>query len=340
MFWRPLYIVWILAGCSQTEPLSAPGRDALERIGNILGVAPTEIHVLSRTAPTVAAPEFSETRIALTDALALGDCGLVPLIAERNSALGRQKAESTRFLYEWRIWSGLTACHDQLADEAWFLEAVAGKRADVEIAIEALLTRGDEAQALQSALASPYPDLKSSADAYATAWADIAPLLLRALTGNAPPTDAEFQRFELALKQWGMTQHHAELGRAIRESAAWLLSANQMLDVAITENRLCPMGMATAEGHQAATFVQTYFANTIQQQIATVMQSTARLNRLWEPLRDASPRLAKHLMTEDLLRLPSGMSVALEARWATHIEKWQTLLRQCQLAPRAATTNS
>lgn len=333
-------LLLILTGCSQTDVQHGLGEAELQRVARILEVDPPDVITIKpRVRTEISVPPFSEARIGFTKALSLGECGLVPLIAERNSALGRQKAASTRFIYEWRIWEGLMACHTQFAKEPWFQTALVEKRHDVDIAVQAVLFQSIEADAVQSALTASFSDLKQSGAAYRDAWSRISPLLIQALHGGPSPTQAEHDAFEVALKHWGDTRHHAALGHAVRQTDAWLQAANGLLQDATTANRICPMGTPTAEGRRIAAFVRGYFASSIQSEVATVMQSVDGFDALWRPLRLASPSVARAATTDDLLLMAPGSIRALKQRWQTHVQGWQSILQQCQLAPRAETSN-
>ena len=335
-----IVLVLILTGCAQPESVYGPAEAELKRVATILNLDPLPISVTQRTAALRPNVALSETRIALTEALSLGECGLVPLIAERNSALGRQKVASTRFIYEWRIRHGLASCVEQFGDEDWFQEAMTGKAIDVEHAAYLVLFEGDEAQQLNSLLPSSYARLRDSTAAYRDAFGLITPIVLQAIEGQTAPTGEQQSTLETALKHWGNTRHHATLSQAIRQTDAWLVSANTLLTKAIDGNRLCPMKQPTTEGRQIASFIQGYFATNIQPQIADVFQSVDALDSLWIPLRDASKSIQRDATPSQLLRIEERALETLRARWAAHVQGWQTILQQCQLAPRAATTNS
>lgn len=332
-------LLLLLTGCAQTDPQFGLGEPELKRVATILEREPGPITIAPRHGSEFTIPPMSDARIGFTQALSLGECGLVPLIAERNSALGRQKAESTRFIYEWRIREGLLACQDQFADEIWFQEALADKQQDVETAIQAVLFQSIEADAVGRPLSSPFADLKRSNAAYRDAWSRIAPLFIQALDGGPSPTTDQYQAFEAALKQWGDTRHHATLGLAVRRTEGWLRAANALLTQATADNRICPMGSPTEKGRRIATFVQGYFASTIQRDVATLMQSIEHFDALWQPLRAASPSIAQTATTDELLLLSPGHIRTLQEGWQDHVKGWQTILQQCQLAPRADTTN-
>lgn len=325
----------LLTGCAPPEPSFGPSNEALERIGRILEVAPQRRTSEEKRPFDRRPPAYSEARIGLGNALALGDCGLVPLIAERNSALGRQKEDSVRFAYEWRIQAGLIQCAQLHGEAEWFQAALTAKASDLQVAIQRLLFHSPEAEQLRSPLPSGYTRTLDSAKAYEAAFADIRGTLLRAHAGQPPFSDDEIRAFERALKQWGETRHHAALGRAIRESIAWLAAANAAQAHALEINRLCPMGTATTKGRQLQQFITGYFAENIQPEIAAIRQAVASLKALWQVMNDQIPTL--NADPEALLLLQPGSLEAFDRHWQTHVRQWQELLAQCDLAPRATT---
>ncbi|MCG8312113.1 MAG: DUF3080 domain-containing protein [Pseudomonadales bacterium] len=60
--------------------------------------------------------ETAESRVGLLDFLSLHDCGLLHLVSERNSSLGKVMSEVARYYYEWLVLRGLQNC---LADETY-----------------------------------------------------------------------------------------------------------------------------------------------------------------------------------------------------------------------------
>ena len=107
-------LIWLLTiflvGCDWSQNSVAPTQQDLDRIATILDQDRIILTDPQRISAPVPALRLSETRISFGDALELGECGLLPLIAERNSSLGRQKQESIRLIYEWQLKVGLDQC--------------------------------------------------------------------------------------------------------------------------------------------------------------------------------------------------------------------------------------
>lgn len=332
----PLFAV-LLIGCQGSSKSLGPDQDDLDRVAAILNQSTEQLDKTMASEPSEPIVELSETRIRFGDALELAECGLLPLIAERNSSLGRQKQESTRLIYEWKVQAGLKACHS-LREFEWYQEAVQSKTQDVEASVIALLVQSEEAQRLQSKLSRPFEDLHQSSQAYALRSQPIYRILSDALTGASAPSSRAVTEFENALQYWSQTQHHGTLHQAITDTLAWLRIANRIQRRAIKINRICPMGTPTSEGRMIETFLKNYFGNHLQPKWSAVIRSLDGIERQWQKL--PLTRISNDALVDGLLELPSGTRHQLRMLLSTHIKQWQTILQGCDLAPRAATTNS
>ena len=326
-----------MIGCQGPTHSLSPDQDDLDRIAAILNQPTEQLGKITTTEPDRPVVELSETRIRFGDALELGECGLLPLIAERNSSLGRQKQESTRLVYEWKVQAGLNACHS-LQEFQWYQEAVQSKTQDVEASVIALLMQSEEAQRLQSKLSRPFAGLNESSQAYAQRSQPIFRTLNHALTGASAPGSLAATEFENALHQWSQTQHHGTLHQAITETLAWLTVANRIQNQAIKANRLCPMGTPTNKGQMIETFLTNYFRIHLQPKWSAVIRSLDGLEHQWKQL--PLTLITNDALIDGLLELPSGTRHQLRMLLSTHIKQWQTILQDCDLAPRAETMNS
>jgi hypothetical protein len=335
--WIPILIISLLlvAGCESKQTTYAPDHDALVRVSRILDQEVPTLKIPPRTPAHFDLPTLSEARIGLTQALKLGECGLVPLIAERNSALGRQKQASTRFWYEWSIDAGLAQCADQFSDTDWFQDATRAKAKDLEIALAQVLLSGEEARQLRTSTSTAYPSLAVSGSTYTEAMQNVRAIALNALTRDGAPADGTLSDFEDALKRWGQTHHHATLGQSVRESIGWLKHANELQSQAIRRNRICPMGTPTEAGRRIDAFVRGHFTHAIQPRLSETARAVSQMKALWEPLLIHNPTLQDTLDFDRLLSLESGTLDTFKSVVDQHIDQWQALLDQCDLSPRA-----
>lgn len=333
--------IWLLAiflvGCDWTDNSFAPDQDDLDRIASILGeesiALPPPLAIESQT------PELglSETRISIGDALELGECGLLPLIAERNSSLGRQKQESTRLIYEWTLKSGLDQC-SQLNQEEWFQKARIAKTRDVEIAVIKLLMRSEEADRIHSKINKPFASLDESRMAYLNRTQPIVQVLTGALKQSVPPSNVTITEFEESLRAWSQTQHHGTLHQAIIETKIWLQNANTVQRQALEANRLCPMGTPTESGRNMQFFIRNYFGGTIQPKLSSITRALDELGSTWSTL--PITLWSGDTLIDALLKVPPRYRDEFRNELKTHIHNWQQLLQSCGLSARAETTNS
>ena len=137
----------------------------------------------------------------------------MPLIAERN-LFRRQKQESTRLIYEWKLKAGLNQC-DQLDDQEWFKHETKGK--DVEIAVLQLLTQSEEATRIHLKIPKPFATLAESRLFISTGHS-------RSLDHRSSITEIHtasggtVTQFEQSLYDWSQTQHQGTLHQAIRNT--------------------------------------------------------------------------------------------------------------------------
>ena len=309
----------------------------MDRIASILGQDPIALPPQTRIKAQTPDLDLSDTRISFGDALELGECGLLPLIAERNSSLGRQKQESTRLMYEWALKYGLDQC-SPLNDQEWFQKARIAKTKDVEASVIKLLTQSEEADRIHSKINQPFATLAESRIAYINRTQPVTQLITQALRKAAPPSNATITQFEESLRSWSQTQHHGSLHQAIIEARIWLQTANTLQRSAMEANQMCPMGTPTERGRNMQIFIRNYFGGTIQPKLSSITRGLDELNSIWSGL---PITLWTHdTLVDALLALPPGYRDELRKELGMHITNWQRLLQSCGLSARADTTNS
>ncbi|MEG3593228.1 MAG: DUF3080 family protein [Pseudomonadota bacterium] len=336
-----LRLIWLLAiflvGCDYTQESITPTQDDLDRIASILGQDRRPLLASSVTPARTSSLKLSDTRISFADALELGGCGLLPLIAERNSSLGRQKQESTRLIYEWKLKAGLNQC-DQLDDQEWFKKALETKAKDVEIAVLQLLTQSEEATRIHLKIPKPFATLTESRVAYLDRSQPVIQFIVQALQKSTPPPAETITQFEQSLYDWSQTQHHGTLHQAIVETRDWLAAANTLQRATIAANQLCPMGTPTERGRNLQSFVRDFFGGLVQPKLSSVAQAIDEFQLIWSVL---PITLWTHdTMVDTMLKLPAGYRTGLRDDLRVHIKNWQLILQSCGLNVRADTTNS
>ena len=329
-------LIFLAAGCGSESSSIGPSQSDLDRVAQILEQPKIEIAPILGTVRRPQIRGFSETRIGFRDALDLGGCRLLPIIAERNSSLGRQKQASVRLVYEWKIASGLAAC-PQLRDKPWFQDVLLSKQDDVTIAVAHLLFKSQEAKLLNSYLSRPFLKLSVSSVAYKQRFEPVRRLLLQALNHEIPPSARKISEFEEALSKWSNTQHHASLRQAVHESISWLLVANRLQRKTILEGPICPMGTPTLKARRIKSFLSGYFSNAIQPKLSIISRSLRSFVLQWDPVvLDSFPGQTLPL---HLLGLSLDAEKQLKTELRRHVKQWQIILEKCQLEPRAMTNS-
>ena len=331
-----ILLIFLAAGCGGESSSIGLSQSDLDRVAQILGQPKTKSVPISGTVHRPQIRGFSETRVGFRDALQLGDCKLLPMIAERNSSLGRQKQASVRLVYEWKIASGLAAC-TQLLDKPWFQDVLLSKQDDVTIAVTRLLFKSEEAKLLNSHLSRPFSKLSVSSVAYKQRFDPVRRLLIQALNHEIPPTSKKISEFEEALSKWSRTQHHASLRQAVHETISWLLVANRLQAKTILDGRICPMGTPTLKARRIKSFINGYFGNAIQPKLSTISRSLRSFVLQWDSIvLDSFPGQTLPL---HLLGLSLGAEKQLRTELQRHVKQWQIILEKCQLEPRAMTNS-
>lgn len=329
------FFLLLAAGCSTTTEPFQPSENDLDRVANILKQSKVEIKKITSFQSNWRAPKLSEARISFGDALALGECGLIPLIADRNSALGKQKPESIQFIYEWKLMHGLRTCNLAIKQEQWFRDILAVKSQDLNTAALLVLTRSDESVKVRSQRSTGLT-LHQSMSVYNNAFTQIRQLILQANNFQEPPTKKQISDFESALKEFASSHHHGRLGQAIRYTSAWLDGSILIQTKALRENKICPMGTPTQMGKDVQAFVRGYLANEILPRFAKIIQAYQQLQNLWQPIIERY-NLPPEFLNTEILRIKPSQFDQLTNQLKTHINLWQKVLQNCQLSTRTET---
>ncbi|TDF41580.1 DUF3080 family protein [Alteromonadaceae bacterium M269] len=111
---------WLgLLGCSQQTELESSLETYAKRMANILEVDAIEIETPTLSRPKdalprkVDIPEIKSESISLITLSKLNQCGLGPLIAQRNTSLGKVQLPSTRLKWEYEFSLQLKTCSQQ-----------------------------------------------------------------------------------------------------------------------------------------------------------------------------------------------------------------------------------
>ncbi len=136
--WVITVFLWLgVSACSQKPFLQSTLDEYGQRIAYILEAdwQVTAIAAADSMAPPKKAQPVTATRqIKLNEFYQLPDCGIKPIIAERNTTLGKLQAPSQRYLYDFRLYQALKDCLTRTSDEvqASLLPLLEQKQRDVQ----------------------------------------------------------------------------------------------------------------------------------------------------------------------------------------------------------------
>lgn len=112
---------FLLLGCGGQSELESATIDYAERLARVLK---TEINI-SQPVLTLAYPDapqralnIPEKTLKLSEFYAINNCPLAPLIAQRNTALGKVETPSRRYVYELDVLNALAICASQVDENA------------------------------------------------------------------------------------------------------------------------------------------------------------------------------------------------------------------------------
>ena len=115
----------VIAGCSQKPFLLDTIETYAERLGNVLNASP-ELTFEGQVEPGSTAlarkndaslTDKERETINLREFYNLPDCGIKPIIAERNTTLGKIQSPSQRYLYEVRLMRALKNCFASVSSQ-------------------------------------------------------------------------------------------------------------------------------------------------------------------------------------------------------------------------------
>jgi Protein of unknown function (DUF3080) len=286
----------LLPGCAEEGP-DAKFENYLNRLGRTLAVAPAR--VVPRAAPVRPSPgsiriDAPASKLDTLDFLALSGCDIQVTIGKRNSSLGRMARASQRLLLDLEYLRLAPACSAYLReqgenmladtlDQAWEL-----KRRHLPAMIFNATLGSEEYRKFwkRPALPGNYP--ANTGSAVITALGAINNHARRWLTGDFLANNREFETLlgEVARGDGGA------LLQALAGQAAWLASANQLLQQRLAQGPLCSPGRRPAASDILENVIRKYFIGDIQPWSAAVGR---RYHELLSPIAELEQLLGATL---------------------------------------------
>jgi len=342
-----LLLISLLTGCSKPEG-QALLEDYLYRLGN---ATDTQINSnLDPLPPIVAYPPRRERLVALQDiregmldTLNLGTCNLLPLIAQRNSSLGRVMPVSQQLIYEIRFYSLIRQCRTlpQIqADSALSKqvdEIYRAKQKNLPRVLWNAIYNSAEIEANFALGAPPLAPDDSDSPAASLISLQHFEQLVRLSQQTAlwqPPPFVE--QLEDDYEVLHRNQFGAHWLSSIRLVTETLSRAATGLETRLSQHPLCPQARPTPKAKILHNVFSRYYVARVQPYMALTHRSGQRWLKQHEVLLEAlqySELLADY--RERVLSLEGQLWQNYISARNRHTRAWQKQLSQCAMMPAA-----
>ncbi|GAB2785032.1 hypothetical protein GCM10027040_08950 [Halomonas shantousis] len=325
--------------------------DYQHRLANTLGVSAPTPHLPRNLAafPSRDARLFDipEMRQGMLDVYALRECGIVSLVAERNSQLGRMALPSRRWVYEQALWRKLRAC--------WANGTAKQFEQDTRQRLLALLST--KTQQLPRLSWNVLFDSEEWVQNFSRASRPLSPgepvpftQALLAIDYLRHATRHQFDPY------WELDPQELESHLYVLQSEPWsarllrsLLLATQRLDEAsnslesrLAERPVCYLGHSNPAAERLYNVFMLYFIGRVQPYLADLQ----RLSRLWltgvDTLLDAylvsRPAVDRYRHAWLSQDNPAAPMPRFQNAIKRHVTLWQDIWRSCGKLPSVKTS--
>lgn len=333
-----------VAGCAGNDSPEARFDDYLSRLARTLDVARPALAVpTARLYPAkrdlqlpVEAP-----RTGWIGLFQLHRCGLVNLVSERNSILGRVAPAHERLAYESELLAGLLACRADLASEggddvefsASLDELIAIKRQAVPRIFWNRTLGGDGAAHLFSLAGRPPSTTPTAAGRDSRAALEVltqaGQRLANGATLRADELASTYQRLE-------NSTYGGQLQRAAIDAAAALNTARTLIERRLARRPICFNGQPSRRGRTLQTILLEVYGPRVQAYLADLV----RAGRQWRATVSALVGVQRvpipsawGAYRQATLAPDRGVWAQLDTAIRRHTERWQDMLGDCSLMP-------
>jgi len=343
-----------LAGCGRDTP-QAVLDNYLERVASTLEQPLPEL-ITARVQALPARRErrlpVVEVRAGILDALDLGDCGLLPLIAERNSILGKVKPPSAVMRYEFQFFALLDACYrrdqrnpiNEREFSIYLAEIYRTKRKNLSAIVWNALFTSAELEANLSLAKDPLPLLGNpgygdslralqALDRYRQA-------VLSQRSGapfRVPPANQDLENHYFALYR---STYGGQLFSSLRLLTAKLNQAATLIDRTLEHRPFCLSGRPTPKAQYLKNVFTQFYAGEVQPYLAMVHRQgepwLTLMAQLAAPLDGESGPLDDYRQRMLSTTAPDSLWSQYQRSLQRHTESWQRVLHQCGLMPTAS----
>ncbi|CUA82504.1 Protein of unknown function (DUF3080) [Pseudidiomarina woesei] len=321
----------MLSACSPAPEGLSHLHDYQQRVANTLNQPAVNYQPVPRIQPPSARDLrllIERIEISLLDAMRLDACAAGPLIAERNSSLGRLQQGVLRYFYDRQLTEALQLCAKQLHNENPELakrvqqQAEAKRKLMPQLRTQAI-TQDYAIRNIISMADRPLAKPDSST---------LAPLfsamntLLQVLDDQAPlPTEPELIA---ALERLDKDAYIAQLWRALHDNHAYIQQLEPLVSN-LSHNAGC---LSAGVPKRAQVLRQVFiarFSGPVQRHLNALTHQAAQLEPYIQALDTPLPAWQTHL------RHIVALDDQVKAITRNHVQYWQQFFRDCEFTPGA-----
>lgn len=352
-FFCLLLISLLLQGCERSTP-----EDILEnyqyRISNVLEIEQRDNYQIpirplfplrrQLKMPTV------EIREGLFDLLKLKECGLLPLIAERNSSLGKVYLPSQKMSYELRFIHTLKTCSEKLSTateenrkhQQLVNEILQIKQRNLPAELWNGIFTSKEIEVNFSRDKEPLP-LQNDAEVMASISAikKLTAIVRTPLVKEDWPLPPELSQIESFNEVLFINQSGSKILSSIQLMTIHLDQASDTLEQGMQKQKLCTNNNVSNKAKIMKNIFYKYYIGEVQPYLASVHKSgdgwLQATNHLINSFKEYELILPKELETYQRMILSKTDETSVWGRYIKarnkHTQAWQKLLKQCGMMP-------
>lgn len=270
----------------------------------------------------------ADVKIKLNEFYNLPDCGIKPIIAERNTSLGKLQSPSQRYLYEVRLLSMLTQCRlNASPEQSANLHNIITQKQDMLLhAWRNLLLNSRE---IQAAIFNPAvnTNVKFSHDFAITQWQQLLEFAPAKVLQSQP---SHFDDLESILKHINEDQtptriwnDMALLSHQLPQITTWLLTS--------TESLTCQKAADKTKVEYLRNVFNLFFIQKIQTQASKLSSWHYKLRPILIDLyvKPFIPVTMQHYINSYSESQFNQFKTAIR----DHVALWQDLFNRCKMAP-------
>lgn len=323
----------LISGCSKKPYLLETLEEYTQRLSNVLEAEHqiSFVHEVMRVtetkseSTTLATAQVS-ARIKLREFYNLPDCGVKPLIAERNTTMGKLQAPSQRYLYELRLVKALSHCLTIMTDaeDQQKLQAIlTTKQKDMDSSWRVFVNKSQEiARALTSN--TSHLELSENHDFALLSWQQILNFSPDVAMNSRTDITGEL---EAHLKTIAEYKTPAKLVNDMRLVSTWLPKVTRFLETQTSGFTCVPR-----KEKQKVEYLKNVFHLFFIQEIQPL---TSNMNKWYYKLEPVLESLDHPKVQPQGQHGFKQLKQDYDQNLKQHVMFWQTLFKRCNVSPAA-----